>query len=492
MPVAEAFGVVIGRVVDEATRATGIAPVEVVVTHPAAWGEERRATVRVAALAAAGTAQVRLVAEPVAAARHLVTVAGDRLPDGGTALVYDLGAGTFDATVVRRAGDAFEVLATQGRPDSGGLDIDAAIVAHLTGAVPDEAGWRRLTSPGTVADRRARQQLWDNVRSAKEALTRASNTMVYIPLLDADVPLGREELDRLARPILEQTVRTARAVLAEAGVEPGTVFLVGAASRMPAVSSTLHRELGVEPITVDQPELAVAEGSLLGAAPPAAAAEIAPPPLVVARPPSPARRRGLTLGAAAVALVLLAGVAAYAGLGGGNGDPGGSPSGLAAGAGSSARPSASASPAKSYPPGVDPCLLGTWRMTNATNFWSINNVERQTQGQAGQLFTFREDGTLVIDDSHTEPEVAIADGVRWEARPSGTTTMRWSANLETKELQEAVISTDAKRKVYRNGKFFTESNTEFLPEPGKYVCTATTLTENSTLGKWSSSATRVS
>ncbi|HTJ33726.1 MAG TPA: hypothetical protein VL738_10885, partial [Dactylosporangium sp.] len=167
-------------------------------------------------------------------------------------------------------------------------------------------------------------------------------------------------------------------------------------------------------------------------------------------------------------------------------------SGLAAGAGSPASPSASASPVKSYPPGVDPCLLGTWRMTNATNFWSINNVERQTQGQAGQLFTFREDGTLVIDDSHTEPEVAVAEGVRWEARPSGTTTMRWSANLETKELQEAVISTNAKRRVYRNGKFFTESNTEFSPEPGKYVCTAMTLTENSTLGKWSSSATRVS
>ncbi|MET7393487.1 Hsp70 family protein, partial [Dactylosporangium sp. NPDC005572] len=258
VPVRGLFAAVLGRVLDEATRAAGGPPAEIVVTHPAAWGRERRALLR----DALAPAPVRLVSEPVAAAHHLVGVAAERLPDGAAAVVYDFGAGTFDATVVRRAGGEIAVLATQGLPDSGGLDIDAAVVAHLAEAVPDEDAWRRLGAPETTAERRARQQLWDNVRTAKESLTRAASTLVHVPLLDLEVPLGREELDRLAAPVLARSVDTTRAALHVAGVDATTILLVGGASRMPAVTSTLHRAFGFAPVTVDQPELAVAEGSL--------------------------------------------------------------------------------------------------------------------------------------------------------------------------------------------------------------------------------------
>ncbi|GAA1030804.1 hypothetical protein GCM10009557_24090 [Virgisporangium ochraceum] len=113
------------------------------------------------------------VSEPVAAANYFTTVAGHRIAPGAAALVYDLGAGTFDASVVRRTDDGFEVLASRGRSDAGGLDIDAAIVAHLRAGMVGAEQWSRLERPTTAGDRRARVQLWDGVRRGKERCSRA-------------------------------------------------------------------------------------------------------------------------------------------------------------------------------------------------------------------------------------------------------------------------------------------------------------------------------
>ncbi|GIF72151.1 hypothetical protein Asi02nite_16690 [Asanoa siamensis] len=162
-PVVDLIGAVLRRVVQEATRTAGAAPVRLVLTHPAAWGAHRRETL-LAAAGRTGVAQVDLVMEPVAAA------GAHDLPDGADALIYDLGAGTFDASVVRRTGDGFAVLSTEGLIGTGGLDIDAAIVAHLTAVYGGRDGWQRLVEPASDADRRLSRQLWDDVRLAKEAL----------------------------------------------------------------------------------------------------------------------------------------------------------------------------------------------------------------------------------------------------------------------------------------------------------------------------------
>jgi molecular chaperone DnaK (HSP70) len=101
---------------------------------------------------------VTLVAEPVAAATYFVdAVADERLPVGASLMVYDLGAGTFDASVVRRTADGFEVLAAEGLPDVGGLDIDAAVFTALGKAYGerDPAAWARLAGPADRADQRA-------------------------------------------------------------------------------------------------------------------------------------------------------------------------------------------------------------------------------------------------------------------------------------------------------------------------------------------------
>nr|BFE59717.1 hypothetical protein GCM10020063_042430 [Dactylosporangium thailandense] len=278
VPVPELIGAVLGRVRDEAVRVAGAGVDRLVLTHPAGWGAHRRQTLAEAA-AVAGLPAPVLVAEPVAAAAYFVHVLGQAIPAGKCIVVYDFGAGTFDASVVRRNADGFEVLAAQGLPDTGGLDVDAAIVAHL-GAVHggrDPAAWGRLTAPATPDDRRASRAFWDDVRTGKEELSRASSTTIFAPILDLDAVVGREQLDDLARPLLERTVDATGLAVRNAGIGAGdvaAVFLVGGASRMSLAGTLLHRALGVAPTVIEQPELIVAGGTL----------HVLPPPPAVLRP----------------------------------------------------------------------------------------------------------------------------------------------------------------------------------------------------------------
>ncbi|HEU4421252.1 MAG TPA: Hsp70 family protein [Pilimelia sp.] len=294
VPVVDLIAAVFGRVAGEARRITGT-PVPTRLTCPAGWGSRRRRILLDAAVAA-GIPDPDVVAEPVAAASYFLEVVGARVPVGSAAVVYDFGAGTFDASVVRRAAGGFEVLATEGLPDAGGLDIDAAVVAYL-GAVHsprDGDAWRRLTQPATPAERRANRLLWEDVRVGKEMLSRAGSTLLYLPLLDTDTPLGREQLEHLAGPIIDRTVAATRSALRAATAntaEVAAVFLVGGSSRIPLVATALHRALGVPPTVIEQPELVVAEGSLRTRPQPAAAvaADTRPPPAApAAAPVSPA------------------------------------------------------------------------------------------------------------------------------------------------------------------------------------------------------------
>ncbi|MEU8663085.1 Hsp70 family protein, partial [Actinoplanes philippinensis] len=254
---------VLARVAEEWHRAVGPYRPEVTLTCPATWGATRR-TLLADAAARAGLEGARLVAEPVAAATYFAEVLGRDVPIGSVVMVHDFGAGTFDASVVARTSTGFEVLAVDGRDDIGGLDVDAAVVEHLR---TDE--WGRLMEPATVEERRARRQLWDDVRIAKERLSRAQSADFVVPLLDVEAHLTREELETVARPVLEQTVQITQNLLRWADLPEGRlagVFLVGGASRIPLVATLLHRALGDPPVAIEQPELVVAEGSILAGA----------------------------------------------------------------------------------------------------------------------------------------------------------------------------------------------------------------------------------
>jgi Hsp70 protein len=314
VPVTELIAAVYSRVAAEAVRVAGAPVGELTLTYPVAWGGPRRAVLERAARVA-GLPAPRFVPEPVAAAAHFTAGAYPLVRPGGHAVVYDFGAGTFDATVVRRTAAGFDVLANAGLPDVGGLDLDAAIMAHLGDvyAARDPQGWRRLMSAASTTDRRALRQLWDDVRAAKEMLSRTSSAFVPLPGLAVDAPIGREKLEELAAPLLLRTVRTTAAAMTRAAVpggRPDLVLLVGGSSRMPAVATELHRATGIAPTAVEWPELVVAEGALrvpavAAAAPPVAAAPAAGRP----RPPvsrvQPQWSRPAAVGLAAAVAVLL-------------------------------------------------------------------------------------------------------------------------------------------------------------------------------------------
>ncbi|MDP9794533.1 molecular chaperone DnaK (HSP70) [Catenuloplanes nepalensis] len=266
IPVAQLIAAVLRRVGEEAARHLGGAPDELRMTHPAQWGERRRAALFEAARLA-GLPQPRLIAEPVAAASYYTSVLGAHLAPGRALAIYDLGGGTFDAAVVRHAGPAgFEVLAQRGLHDLGGLDFDQLLVDHLGRAYGAGANplWQGLIAPRDATQRRQRTLLYDDVRGAKESLSRANSADVHVPSMDISAHVTREEFDGLLRPHLARTVDTLLETVAAARLAPthlAGVFLVGGSSRIPLVASLLHNRIGVAPTTLEQPETVVAEGA---------------------------------------------------------------------------------------------------------------------------------------------------------------------------------------------------------------------------------------
>jgi hypothetical protein len=219
----------------------------------------------------AGMGGVTLVDEPVAAATYCLEVLGQRVAVGDCLVVFDFGGGTLDLAAVRREPDGLQVLATGGLEDLGGLDVDAALVGHLghVVALRDPALWDRLTRPAGAVDLRDRRAFWSDVRAAKEMLSRTSSAPVQLPRVPEPIHLTREELERIAGPLVDRAVDETRRLLQRSGIgreRLAGVFLVGGSSRIPLVATRLHARLGVAPTVPEQPELPVAHGALVAAA----------------------------------------------------------------------------------------------------------------------------------------------------------------------------------------------------------------------------------
>ncbi|WP_410656573.1 type VII secretion-associated protein [Amycolatopsis sp. lyj-112] len=287
--VTDVVNAVLKRAVTEARRLAGDAEVELLVlTHPADWGATRTRLLR---QAAAGLArQVALVPEPVAAAvYHAATFAPAELNSertvefsgrpGDALAVLDLGGGTVDVSVVQRMPGSpadrsspakragFQVLATRGDPSFGGADVDQALLEHVGSLVSsvDPPEWRKLVEGRELTDRRRRRVLRQDVRGAKETLSRHAYTDVPMPPPFADAHVTREDLERIIAGPLGRAVELTVAAIGESGLRPKqltAIFLVGGSSRIPMVSRLVHERTGVVPTTLDQPETVVARGAL--------------------------------------------------------------------------------------------------------------------------------------------------------------------------------------------------------------------------------------
>jgi molecular chaperone DnaK len=238
-------------------------PVErAVVTVPAHYDDHQRNAVRKAGRLA-GLRVERIVNEPSAAA--LAYGHGKAL--AARVLVYDLGGGTFDASVVDIRGDAFEVVSTGGDTFLGGLDFDAQLVDHLVFRFMEEHGF------APPEDRAAWQRIRDAAEETKIALSTRERAIAHVPYLckgpdgaevDLSVEVTRAELEALTERLVDRTLEVCRDVLAAKGLGPADVaevLLVGGQSRMPLVRRKVTAEFGREPSAAVHPDEAVALGA---------------------------------------------------------------------------------------------------------------------------------------------------------------------------------------------------------------------------------------
>jgi actin-like ATPase involved in cell morphogenesis len=253
--------------IDAIAQQEGGPPDGLVVTYPANWGPYKKELLA-QVLRMAGLEDATTVTEPEAAAVHYAS--NERVEPGAIVAVYDLGGGTFDAAVLRKTEDGFEILgAPEGLEHLGGVDIDHAVLSHVNAAL---GGALERLDMEDASVRSDLAQLNDDCIEAKEALS--SDTEVTIPVSiggsRTDVRLTRSELDEMVRPAIDETVEAMRRAIVSAGVEPGDVarvLLVGGASRMPIVARTVSSELGV-PVSLDaHPKHAIALGAALVAKP---------------------------------------------------------------------------------------------------------------------------------------------------------------------------------------------------------------------------------
>jgi actin-like ATPase involved in cell morphogenesis len=260
------LGTLLREVVEKVVETEGEPPERVMLAHPANWGPFRRALFEEVSQYA-GLDNPALVTEPEAAAAHYA--ASRKLADGQTIAVYDLGGGTFDATILRKQPGGVEILGTpKGIERLGGVDFDEAILSYVDHAADGALSELDLGDPQTgVALARLRQ----DCVAAKEALSVDTEAVVpvFLPGQHFDVRLTRADFEDLVRAPIESTIGALTRTLASAQVQPGelsAVLLVGGSSRIPLVARMVSAELGRPTVVDTHPKHAVALGAAMLAA----------------------------------------------------------------------------------------------------------------------------------------------------------------------------------------------------------------------------------
>lgn len=236
---------------------------EAVVTVPAYFNNAQREATKDAGKIA-GLNVLRIINEPTAAALAY----GLDKEDDQTILVFDLGGGTFDVSVLELAEGVFEVKATNGDNHLGGDNFDKAIVDWMVSEFKKDQGI------DLAADRMALQRLYEAAEKAKIELSSTMTTQINLPFITAtqegpkhlDLQLTRAKLNELTHDLLERTVGPTKQVLADAGIDAAGidhVVLVGGMTRMPAVVDKVKELIGKDPHKGVNPDEVVAVGAAI-------------------------------------------------------------------------------------------------------------------------------------------------------------------------------------------------------------------------------------
>lgn len=241
----------------------GEAVEQAVVTCPAYFSDAQRQATKEAG-EIAGLKVVRIINEPTAASLAY----GMDKAESHTILVWDLGGGTFDVSILELGDGVFEVRATNGDTWLGGDDWDKRLVDYLAGEFSADS---RID---LRHDRMALQRLRDAAERAKIELSQVTTTAVNLPFISAtadgplhlDTTLTRSKLEALTYDLLQRVVGPTKQAMADAKVDPkgiDRVLLVGGATRMPAVQHLVHELFGQEPYRGTNPDEVVAAGAAI-------------------------------------------------------------------------------------------------------------------------------------------------------------------------------------------------------------------------------------
>ncbi len=239
---------------------------QAVITVPAYFNDAQRQATKDAGQIA-GLEVLRIINEPTAAA---LAYGLDKLSDGKTIAVYDLGGGTFDISILELGDGVFEVKSTSGDTFLGGEDFDAKLVDFLA------EDFRKDQGIDLRNDRLALQRLKEAAEKAKIELSSAQSTEVNLPFITADASgpkhlvksITRADLERLTIDLIERTRKPCIDAMNEAGVkasEINEVILVGGQTRMPRVRAFVKELFGKEPNTSVNPDEVVAMGAAIQA-----------------------------------------------------------------------------------------------------------------------------------------------------------------------------------------------------------------------------------
>ncbi|MEK4908301.1 molecular chaperone DnaK [Niallia sp. FSL M8-0099] len=235
-----------------------------VITVPAYFNDaERQATKDAGKIA--GLEVERIINEPTAAA---LAYGLDKTDEDQTILVYDLGGGTFDVSILELGDGVFEVKSTAGDNRLGGDDFDQVIIDYLVDQFKKENGI------DLSKDKMALQRLKDAAEKAKKDLSGVASTQISLPFITAgeagplhlEVTLSRAKFEEISASLVERTMGPTRQALKDAGLnasEIDKVILVGGSTRIPAVQEAIKKEIGKEPHRGVNPDEVVAMGAAI-------------------------------------------------------------------------------------------------------------------------------------------------------------------------------------------------------------------------------------